>query len=319
MPAVRRAVRAEIRLGRETEVRIAPRTLDHSYLLGLIMEHAPVGVAVLTTDLRYVLVGRVTCEQMIGAPQEAVVGRHCYDLVGQYRDDVSRAGLERACDGCPSLRAVTTGESASAVRNVREGLVAHTRAVPLTDESGEVIGVLEVVENIADKVIDPLTEVHNYRYYEEMITQEGYRAVRYEAPLSLLALDLDHFKDLNDRYGHLEGDQVLYAVAQRLRATVRTSDHLCRIGGDEFAVLAPHTTFQQARALARRIEEAIAQGFAEFGLYIAVGVASFPKDTTDPLRLREIADRRLYRAKTQPRGFAPAGSPETSPPRPRAA
>jgi diguanylate cyclase (GGDEF)-like protein len=176
--------------------------------------------------------------------------------------------------------------------------VIHSRAVPLLDEAEDRVGVMQVIENIADKVFDPLTGVHNYRYYDELTAQEGYRATRYDTPLSLIALDLNRFKDVNDRFGHIKGDLVLRDVAQSLEHAVRESDHLCRIGGDEFAVLAPHTTFQEGQALAQRIEEAIAGEFAPFNLSIAAGVASYPKDTMDPKRLREIADRRLYRAKT---------------------
>ena len=175
--------------------------------------------------------------------------------------------------------------------------MVHVTAVPLVDVDGDVVGVLELGEDISDKVIDPLTRVHNYRYYDEMIAQEGYRALRYETPLSLLALDLNHFKLVNDTFGHPRGDQVLRDVAQAVLQSVRESDHVCRIGGDEFAVIAPHTTSQEAEALARRIETAIADEFAVFNITLCVGVASYPRDTTEPAELREIADIRLYELK----------------------
>lgn len=283
------------------------RTLDQAHLLQLILDNAPLGITVLTTDLRYVLVSRVVHENFMQRPREEIVGKHCYDLVGMYKDDPTRQGLERACEGCPSLRTLATGEPASSVRKVREDLVVHIYAVPLLDEKGDVVGVMEIIENIADKVVDPLTGVHNYRYYDEMMAQEGYRAQRYDSTLALLALDLNQFKMVNDRYGHIEGDTVLRRVAQTMQRTVRQTDHLCRIGGDEFAVIAPHTTFVEGEALARRIQAAIEEKFSDYGLSVAVGLAAYPKDTTDPAELREIADRRLYDLKDAPARSAEPG------------
>jgi diguanylate cyclase (GGDEF)-like protein len=270
----------------------------NEHLLDLILKNAPLGINALTTDLRYMMVGAAT-QRMIGVPTDQIIGSHCYDLVGQYRSDPSRGGLERACDSCPCLRTLATGEIAEQVRKTRDDLVVHLTAVPLVEADGAVVGVLEMVEDISDKVIDPLTKVHNYRYYGDMTAQEGYRAVRYDTPLSLLALDVNHFKLVNDTHGHLRGDMVLHEVAQAVLQSVRESDLVCRIGGDEFAVIAPHTTAQEAETLARRVETAIAEGFANFGLTLSVGIASYPKDTTDPAELREIADQRLYELKDQ--------------------
>ncbi|MHB1345601.1 MAG: GGDEF domain-containing protein [Thermoleophilia bacterium] len=276
---------------------ITPRTIDHTTLLDLILENSPLGISVLTSDLRYVLVSSFARDELIGRPEEDILGHHCYDLIGQYAEDPNRSGLERACDGCPALRALSTGTTAVSVRRVRSGFVAQTTVVPLADGSGDFIGALEVIENIADKVIDPLTGVHNYRFYDEMMTQEGYRAQRYDTTLALLALDLDNFKVVNDRYGHLRGDEVLREVATTLQRVVRSSDLLCRIGGDEFAVVAPHTTYHEAEALAQRIEQSVNAEFQDLGLSISVGIAGYPRDTLDPTDLRAIADRRLYEIK----------------------
>ncbi len=276
---------------------ITPRTIEHTTLLDLVLENSPLGITVLTSDLRYVLVSRFAREELIGRPEEEILGYHCYDLIGQYADDPNRSGLERACDACPALRALSTGRTASSVRRVNGRFVAQTTVVPLSDSRGDLIGALEMIENIADKVIDPLTGVHNYRFYDEMMTQEGYRAQRYDTTLALLALDLDNFKVVNDLWGHPRGDEVLREVATELQRVVRNSDLLCRIGGDEFAVLAPHTTYHEAEALARRIEESVNAEFQDLGLSISVGIAGYPRDTLDPTDLRAIADRRLYEIK----------------------
>jgi len=160
---------------------------------------------------------------------------------------------------------------------------------------------MEMVENIADKVFDPLTEVHNFRFYDEMMKQESYRAERYDTTLALIALDLNSFKSVNDLYGHIRGDEVLRDVATTLQGSLRGSDLLCRIGGDEFAVLAPHTTHHEAEALARRIEQSVDEEFSYMGVSISAGIAGYPRDTLNPSELRAIADRRLYETKDRNR------------------
>lgn len=276
-------------------------SVDHGALLDLILDSSPLGITVLTTDLRYVLVNRYTREELLKLPEEEILGRHCYDIIGMYANDPSRSGLERACDACPALRALNTGEPATNVRRVRDGLVVQSTAVPLTDDSGDLVGAMELIENIADKVIDPLTEVHNFRFYDEMMRQEGYRAERYETTLAFIALDLNSFKSVNDAYGHICGDEVLRAVAATLQRAVRGSDLLCRIGGDEFAVLAPHTTYHEAETLARRIERSVGEEFGHLGVSISAGIAGYPRDTLNPAELRAIADRRLYETKDRNR------------------
>lgn len=251
----------------------------------------------LTTDLRYMVMSRVVAEEFIGRPEEEIIGHHCYDIVGVHKDDPERQGTDRICDGCPALRCLSTGEKTVHIRDAGPDLVRRVIAVPVREEGGEVVGVMECLENVADKVTDPLTGVHNYRYYDEMKIQEASRAERYGTPLSLLALDLNHFKRVNDVFGHPHGDRVLREVAGTLADTVRDSDHLCRVGGDEFAVLAPHTGREEAEALAERLTDVLTERFKLYGISLAVGVAAYPEDTDAPAGLREIADHRMYRAK----------------------
>jgi len=276
-------------------------TVDHGALLDLILDSAPLGITVLSTDLRYVLVNRYAREDLLKLPEQQVLGRYCYDIFGMYADDPSRSGLERVCDACPALRALASGEPATNVRRVRDGLVVQSTVVPLTDDTEGLIGVMEMVENIADKVFDPLTEVHNFRFYDEMMKQESYRAERYDTTLAFIALDLNSFKSVNDLYGHIRGDEVLRDVATTLQGSLRGSDLLCRIGGDEFAVLAPHTTHHEAEALARRIEQSVDEEFSYMGVSISAGIAGYPRDTLNPSELRAIADRRLYETKDRNR------------------
>jgi diguanylate cyclase (GGDEF)-like protein len=274
-------------------------------LLGLILENSPVGITLLTPDLRYLLVSRQASEFM-GLPRKDIIGRHCYDVLERRGSNPGSEGSSPPCEDCPAVSAMARGEPVTQVRHARNRMVAYLRHVPLV-VGDSTIGVLEIIENIAAKVIDPLTAMYNYRYYEEIMEQESYRALRYGGNLSLLALDIDNFKSVNDRYGHVEGDKVLQAVAQTIaEGGLRKTDHLCRVGGDEFAIIAPHTNASEAARLADRTRAAVREAFSSFGIDLSVGVASFPGDTDNPEQLRKIADSRLYGMKD---ARAPASGP----------
>ncbi len=151
--------------------------------------------------------------------------------------------------------------------------------------------------------IDALTGVHNRRYFHETLERECARAQRYERGLALIVLDIDDFKETNDRLGHLAGDDVLAAVAERLRDAVRQSDVACRVGGDEFAVILPEAGARDAEQLYRRIQFAVgsgASGPAE-RVRLSAGIAELrPED--DAVALFQRADDALYRAKEGGKG-----------------
>ena len=146
--------------------------------------------------------------------------------------------------------------------------------------------------------LDSLTSLGNRRVFYELLTREVARSRRYGRRLAVIVLDLDDFKRINDRIGHLAGDAVLAEVAARLRAVVRSSDIACRVGGDEFAVILPESTRGDADHLAARIERAVGiEPIPKAGtLKISAGVAELsPDDTASDLF--ERADEDLYRAK----------------------
>src|SRR3954453_23836790 len=105
--------------------------------------------------------------------------------------------------------------------------------------------------------LDALTSLHNRRYFHETLAREVARAHRYQRRLALIVFDLDDFKSINDRIGHLAGDAVLAEAAERLLSVVRSADIACRVGGDEFAVVLPESTTEDADLLAGRIARAI--------------------------------------------------------------
>ncbi len=151
--------------------------------------------------------------------------------------------------------------------------------------------------------IDAHTGLHNRRYFHETLAREAARSLRYERPLALIVFDLDDFKDINDRLGHLAGDAVLGQVGERIRGVVRTSDIACRVGGDEFGVILPESTLEDAELLCERLKNQLTlRPIAQAGrLQISAGIADLrPQD--DAVTLFERADDALYRAKEAGKG-----------------
>lgn len=151
---------------------------------------------------------------------------------------------------------------------------------------------------------DPLTQLVNRRALTIRLVTEMERVRRYNAPLSMLLVDIDHFKLVNDTYGHLAGDEVLATVATLLQRAVRSVDMVARYGGEEFVVVLPETGRQGAVAFAERIREKIAaHGFRmrephDIHITASIGVASYPSPRLDSVEdLFRAADIALYRAK----------------------
>jgi len=148
---------------------------------------------------------------------------------------------------------------------------------------------------------DALTGLHNRRLFDEYFEKEMNRAKRYGQQLAVVILDLHKLKEVNDRHGHLQGDQVLQIAAATLRRTLRSSDFAFRIGGDEFAVLLPQTDTEQAVTLCRRVRSQYESELAPLGLAIGVtldfGVAVHPQDGDQKSTLMGLADKRLYELK----------------------
>ena len=148
---------------------------------------------------------------------------------------------------------------------------------------------------------DPLTRLYNRRLFEEHFEKELNRALRYNQHLALVILDLHQFKEVNDRFGHPQGDLFLKTAADTLRKSLRTSDYAFRIGGDEFALLLVHSDSEQANTLARRIRanfgSAVQSIHASVGLGMDYGIAVLPADGDQKDVLIHVADQRLYEMK----------------------
>ncbi len=149
---------------------------------------------------------------------------------------------------------------------------------------------------------DGLTNLPNRRAFSDALARDYSRAVRYQRPLSILAIDLDHFKVLNDRHGHLAGDAALRQFAATMRANLRRDDIAGRMGGEEFAVLLPEIDAAGARAAAEKLRAVIARQRFEFddatiAITISIGVASRDEHDRDAMDIYRRADERLYAAK----------------------
>lgn len=170
---------------------------------------------------------------------------------------------------------------------------------------------------------DALTGLYNRRLFDEYSEKELNRAKRYNQQLAFVILDVHKLKEVNDRRGHLQGDQILQLAATMLRKTMRASDFAFRIGGDEFALLLPETDPEQANTLCRRIRTQFENDISEMKLDISVtldfGIAVHPQDGDSKRTLLGLADKRLYELKNIGRDAGPfsrRGRPlETFPPR----
>jgi len=169
-------------------------------------------------------------------------------------------------------------------------------------------------------VTDPLTGAWNYRYFERRFEQEIERSRRFGRVLAMLMLDLDHFKSVNDRFGHQRGDEVLVEFARRVTGSVRDIDTFARYGGEEFVLILPETNLEGGLAVAEKLRRGTHRapfcGEAEDGgirLTVSIGVSCFPEHATQREELLRAADEALYEAKLQGRDRVVTAGPRLLP------
>jgi len=166
---------------------------------------------------------------------------------------------------------------------------------------------------------DDLTGLYNRRHFFERFERETYRADRYGRPVSLLMVDIDHFKNYNDSYGHLRGDKALARLSSIMKKKLRKVDTLARYGGEEFLVLLPETDKRAASIVGEKLRAAVETedfnqddpSLGEARLTVTIGVAAMPDDTEDPKLLLDLSDKALYYGKAQGRNQVCAEVPES--------
>jgi diguanylate cyclase (GGDEF)-like protein len=153
---------------------------------------------------------------------------------------------------------------------------------------------------------DELTELFNYRYFNETLEKEIQRRERYNRPLTLMMIDVDNFKTTNDTFGHLVGDTVLKQAASLIKKSTRNCDFVARYGGDEFSVILPETTEEEALVVAYRIRETVDEySFETFegksisDLSVTIGLSSLPDKSKNKRELIDTADNALYNGKAK--------------------
>ena len=150
--------------------------------------------------------------------------------------------------------------------------------------------------------VDGLTEVHNKRFFQEVLEKEASRCRRYDRTFALVCFDIDHFKKINDSFGHLAGDAVLRQLGALVKKKVRRDDVVSRIGGEEFAVVLPEINRDGAVALANKLRELVERTQFRFegtrvDVTISLGVAQWGPDVREASELLKLADEKLYDAK----------------------
>ncbi|HCC6625724.1 TPA: diguanylate cyclase [Pseudomonas aeruginosa] len=248
--------------------------------------------------------------QLLGQTRETLIGHPYYELLGE--DDLARARQ-------PFQRAMQSGAGKTFAIPLQraDGSLGYFEATVslIHDLQGELRGYRGIVRDVSDQIAyqqqllemayrDPLTGLGNRKAFDEQLGQALLRAGSGGSELALLYLDLDRFKEVNDRFGHDIGDALLRTVAERVRSTLRQPDKAYRLGGDEFAVLLEDSQENNPQRLAERLLAALVQPIALNGERIdfvtpSIGIALYPRHAGDAEGLVRAADSAMYEAKRQ--------------------
>jgi diguanylate cyclase (GGDEF)-like protein/PAS domain S-box-containing protein len=258
------------------------------------------------------------CERITGFSAQEVLGRRCADNILCHVND---AGIELCNDdACPLRACMTRGQACAADVYLHHKLgyrvPVSVSGSPVRDRSGNITGAIELfhcnrrhrsLERRLSKLktvayVDPLTQVGNRRYLEEALTRVARKTPSSGTTFGVLLIDIDHFKRINDSYGHSCGDEVLLSTAQTLQRALRGSDLLGRWGGEEFLALLPSVDLAVLQRIADRCRGLARQAWVECGrervaVTISVGGTLFRRRRESIARLIQRVDSLLYESK----------------------
>ncbi len=263
---------------------------------------------------------------MLGYEVDELIGKVMHDLIHHTYPDGTRYPLEK----CPMYAALTDGEPHVVTDEVlwrKDGSsfpVEYTSTPVRKDH--EIVGAVVVFKDNTERkraqeelqklaITDPLTGLPNRRHYLQIAEKETAWSLRYKHPLSVMVVDLDHFKEINDVHGHAKGDEVLVEVARVCLDAVRGSDVFARFGGEEFAALLPMTTLSQSEALGHRLRHLVSEAGVKSDegmvrVTASFGVAQFVAEDETVEQTLARADKALYRAKEAGRNRVRAAESE---------
>ena len=275
-------------------------------------EHAPIGMAIVATDGRYLRVNRSFCD-ITGYPPEELIGRTIPEITHEADQAADREYMRRLLSG--EIERYTLEKRY--VHSTGGTVWARLNVSVVRTAQGQPVHVLKQIEDISERkaveerllyqaLHDPLTNLHNRLRFMDRLQHALARSERKRTPVAVLFVDLDHFKGVNDRYGHRAGDELLIAMARTLERGVRPMDTVARLGGDEFAVLCEELTNERdAVLIADRLCGAIQQPVEIDGTLISItasiGIA-FAQEGDDSHTLLKHADAAMYQVKEGERG-----------------
>jgi diguanylate cyclase (GGDEF)-like protein/PAS domain S-box-containing protein len=300
------------------EAREAEQTLHESETrLRAVMESVQTGIVIIDPESHRIVETNSTAASIIGASKEEIVGSVCHSFIcpaekgqcpitdlHQTVDHSERVLLTATGERCPIIKSVTTVRLGGKV-HLLESFMDITERKKMEEQLNASLAEKEVLVKSLHELAthDGLTGLYNHRMFYTLLAEELARARRVTRPVSLLMLDIDHFKRVNDTQGHQAGDAVLKELSELLESEARVIDRVCRYGGEEITIILPEIGLDTAANVAERLRAAVeAQPFdispdVPLHITVSVGVSSFPAHADGAQALVAAADVALYVAK----------------------
>ncbi len=249
-------------------------------------------------------------KNILGYQPEELIGKPAFDCMPSAEKKRVQKIFHQVVAERSSLKAV---ENINLTADGRE-ITLESSARPFFDERGNLLGFRGIDRDITERKLaeeemkymvnhDALTGLYNRRVVVQQLSNDINRANRYQHPISVFMLDIDHFKAVNDTYGHQTGDEVLHSFAQIIKNSIRNTDYAARYGGEEFVIVLPQTALEKAHEMAERLLAKIVQFDFPVGsgktikLSASIGVAAFPQSEQSWEQLINCADKAMYLAK----------------------